>query len=83
MLTRGFLCIFVSNFMMYTTILLIQCPDQKGIISDVTSFVYEHKGNIVYIDQYVDRENAAFFMRLEAELDEEQFPHKNIYSSLC
>ena len=76
MLTRGFLCIFVSNFMMYTTILLIQCPDQKGIISDVTSFVYEHKGNIVYIDQYVDRENAAFFMRLEAELDEEQFPHK-------
>lgn len=62
--------------MMYTTILLIQCPDQKGIISDVTSFVYEHKGNIVYIDQYVDRENAAFFMRLEAELDEEQFPHK-------
>jgi formyltetrahydrofolate deformylase len=61
---------------MYTTILLIQCPDQKGIISDVTSFVYEHKGNIVYIDQYVDRENAAFFMRLEAELDEEQFPHK-------
>lgn len=76
MLTRGFLCIFVSTFMMYTTILLIQCPDQKGIISDVTSFVYEHKGNIVYIDQYVDRENAAFFMRLEAELDEEQFPHK-------
>lgn len=56
---------------MYTTILVIQCPDQKGIISDVTSFVYAHKGNIVYIDQYVDRENGAFFMRLEAELDTE------------
>ncbi|MGB2369889.1 MAG: ACT domain-containing protein, partial [Flavobacteriaceae bacterium] len=37
--------------------LVIQCPDQKGIIAEVTQFIYSHKGNILYIDQYVDREN--------------------------
>ena len=47
--------------------LTIQCPDQKGIIADVTQFIYSNKGNILYIDQYVDRENKAFFMRLESE----------------
>ncbi|MDG1823246.1 MAG: formyltetrahydrofolate deformylase [Flavobacteriaceae bacterium] len=56
---------------MYAITLVIQCPDKKGIIADVTSFVYAHKGNIQYIDQYVDRENGAFFMRLEAELNED------------
>ena len=49
--------------------LVIQCPDQKGIIAEVTQFIYGHKGNILYIDQYVDRENHAFFMRLESEFN--------------
>ena len=41
--------------------LVIQCPDQKGIIAEVTQFIYSHKGNILYIDQYVDRENQGIF----------------------
>lgn len=49
--------------------LVIQCPDQKGIIAEATQFIYSHKGNILYIDQYVDRENQAFFMRLESEFN--------------
>ncbi|MCG9972948.1 formyltetrahydrofolate deformylase [Christiangramia crocea] len=47
--------------------LLIHCPDTSGIIASVTSFFYKHKGNIIYIDQYVDVENKIFFMRLECE----------------
>ena len=54
---------------MSTLTLVIQCPDQKGIIAEVTQFIYSHKGNILYIDQYVDRENKAFFMRLESEFN--------------
>ena len=50
--------------------LVIQCQDQKGIIADVTQFIYSKKGNILYIDQYVDRENKAFFMRLESEFNQ-------------
>lgn len=47
--------------------LLIHCKDQKGIIASVTQFILEQKGNIVYIDQHVDRELGVFFMRLEGE----------------
>lgn len=46
--------------------ILINCPDQSGIISAVTSFIHTKGGNIVYIDQYVDKESAIFFMRLES-----------------
>ena len=67
---------FAAKFYMYAVTLVIQCPDKKGIISDVTSFVYQNKGNIQYIDQYVDREKGAFFMRLEAELDEQLCSYK-------
>ena len=54
---------------MISITLIIQCPDQKGIIAEVTQFIYSYKGNIIYIDQYVDRENKAFFMRLESEFN--------------
>lgn len=49
--------------------LVINCIDQKGIIASVTNFIHHNNGNILYIDQYVDRENGAFFMRLEAEFN--------------
>ena len=51
--------------------LLIHCPDTSGIIADVTSFFHKRKGNVVYVDQYVDLENKVFFMRLECEFDAE------------
>lgn len=54
-------------------ILNIHCPDQKGIIASVTNFIHQNKGNILYIDQYVDRENKLFFMRLECEFINHEF----------
>ncbi|AVR45682.1 formyltetrahydrofolate deformylase [Christiangramia fulva] len=51
--------------------LLIHCPDTSGIIAGVTSFFHGQQGNIIYIDQYVDRENKVFFMRLECEFSED------------
>lgn len=49
--------------------LLICCTDQKGIIANVTNFIQNEDGNIVYVDQHVDREQNLFFMRLESEFD--------------
>ena len=47
-------------------VVLIQCPDQKGIIAQISGFVFEHGGNIIQSDQYTtDSENGRFFMRLE------------------
>ena len=53
--------------------LVMNCLDQKGIIAAVTNLIHGNNGNIVYIDQYVDRVNAVFFMRVECEIaDNEQ-----------
>jgi len=48
-------------------IIQIHCKDQSGIIASVTNFISKNQGNIVYIDQHVDREQNVFFMRLEVE----------------
>ena len=48
-------------------VLLMHCPDQKGIIASVTEFIHQLNGNIIYIDQYVDRSQDAFFMRMVVE----------------
>ncbi|WP_080905870.1 formyltetrahydrofolate deformylase [Parabacteroides sp. Marseille-P3160] len=48
--------------------LLLHCPDQPGIIAEITNFIRVNGGNIVYLDQYVDRVDNLFFMRLEWDL---------------
>ena len=61
-----------------TAILLINCPDKQGILAVVTEFINQHKGNILYLDQYVNREEKVFFMRVEWELDTFQIPKDKI-----
>ena len=57
-------------------ILLMHCPDQPGIL--VTDFINVNGGNILYLDQYVDRENHAFFMRVEWDLTNFIIPQNKI-----
>lgn len=54
---------------MNKAILLIQCPDQKGIVAEVSRFLYSFNGNILEVDQHVDEEMGLFFMRAAWELD--------------
>ncbi len=61
-----------------TAILLLHCPDQQGIISEVTKFITDNQGNIVYLDQYVDRQDGMFFMRIQWELDGFLIPREKI-----
>ena len=49
--------------------ILIHCPDKAGIIKAVTHFLFEKKGNVIYLDQHVDQEEQVFFMRLEANFE--------------
>lgn len=49
--------------------ILIHCPDQSGIIRSVTTFVHQQKGNVVYLDQHVDKQAGVFFMRLKSEFE--------------
>lgn len=50
-------------------VLLLSCPDRRGIVASVSQFIYEHKGNIVHADQYTDTEKGQFFMRIEWEMN--------------
>ena len=51
-----------------TATLLIDCPDQRGIVAAVSEFLYRHGANIVHADQHQDAELHLFFMRVEWEL---------------
>ncbi|MFI1743546.1 formyltetrahydrofolate deformylase [Thalassobellus sediminis] len=53
--------------------ILIHCNDLSGIVASVTNFISEKKGNIIYLDQHVDREQNIFFMRLESEFIDTNF----------
>jgi formyltetrahydrofolate deformylase len=55
------------------TTILIHCPDQSGIICTVTGFIHTQGGNIIYIDQHVDKESGELFMRLESEFSDDSF----------
>lgn len=64
--------------MMKTAKLLLHCPDQPGILAEVTDFITVNKGNIIYLDQYVDHVENIFFMRIEWELESSLVPQEKI-----
>jgi formyltetrahydrofolate deformylase len=53
-----------------TAILLVDCPDRKGIVAGIANFLYSHGANILHADQHQDNELGLFFMRVEWALAE-------------
>jgi formyltetrahydrofolate deformylase len=51
-----------------TAVLLVDCPDAKGIVASVSTFLYSHGANILSSDQHQDNEAGLFFMRVEFDL---------------
>lgn len=64
--------------MMKTAKLFLHCPDKPGILAEVTDFITVNKGNIIYLDQYVDHVENIFFMRIEWELKDFLVPQEKI-----
>ncbi|QSR84917.1 formyltetrahydrofolate deformylase [Methylacidimicrobium sp. B4] len=52
-----------------SAVLLITCPDQKGLVSTIANFLFEHGGNILHADQHQDAELGLFLMRVEWDLE--------------
>ncbi|MFO0801179.1 MAG: formyltetrahydrofolate deformylase [Gemmataceae bacterium] len=64
-----------------TAVLLVTCPDRKGIVAAVSEFLYRHDANILHADQHQDAERGLFLMRVEWELpgftlDLAEFPRR-------
>ena len=54
---------------MVSAVLLISCPDQKGITAAITGFIFKNHGNILHADQHIDEQTNTFFMRIEWDMD--------------
>jgi formyltetrahydrofolate deformylase len=60
-----------------TAVLLLSCPDQKGLVATVSDFLYRNDGNIIHADQHTDPstslragpEEGIFLQRVEWELE--------------
>ena len=52
-----------------TAILLVDCPDRKGIVAAIANFLFQHGANILHADQHQDNQLQLFFMRVEFALD--------------
>jgi formyltetrahydrofolate deformylase len=61
--------ILKQSYTVKQAILIVQCPDQKGIVAEVSGFLYRYHGNILEVDQHVDGEMGRFFMRASWELE--------------
>ena len=54
---------------MKTAILTLSCPDQPGLVSGISGFIHNNKGNILSLNEFVDSESKTFFLRLEWDLE--------------
>lgn len=59
-------------------IILISSPDRPGLVAAVTDFINVNGGNIINLEQHVDKDNDAFFMRIEWDLKNFLIPKEKI-----
>ena len=64
-------------------VLLLSCPDKKGIVAGVSSFIYRNGGNIVHADQHTSVGSKTFFMRIEWELNGFRIPRREIGAAIA
>ena len=51
-----------------TATLLVNCRDRTGLVAALSTFVFDHGGNILDADQHAERDSGEFFMRLVWDL---------------
>jgi formyltetrahydrofolate deformylase len=52
-----------------TAVLLVACPDAKGLVASISRFLFEHGANILDAAEHRDNEQGRFFMRVEFDLE--------------
>jgi formyltetrahydrofolate deformylase len=55
-----------------SAILLVSCPDRKGVVASIAEFIFRHNGNILFADEHGDETSNLFLTRVEfdpAEFD--------------
>jgi len=48
--------------------LILSCANQKGLVARISQFVFQRGGDIIDLDEHVDKEVGMFFIRVEWDL---------------
>ena len=57
-----------------SAILLLSCPDRKGVVAAISGFIAQHGGNILHADEHGDSNSNTFLMRVEFDPSELDLP---------
>jgi formyltetrahydrofolate deformylase len=57
-----------------SAILLVSCPDRKGIVASISDFIFKHNGNILCNDEHGDEESNLFLTRIEFDITNFDLP---------
>jgi formyltetrahydrofolate deformylase len=57
-----------------SAVLLVSCPDRKGLVAAVSDFVFRHNGNILHTDEHTDAALQLFLLRVEFDASEFDIP---------
>jgi formyltetrahydrofolate deformylase len=52
-----------------SVVLLVQCPDRKGLDATIADFIYRHDGNILHFEQHQAGEERFYLARVEWDLE--------------
>src|SRR3954465_15926158 len=61
-----------------SAILLLSCPDKKGVVATIAGFIYQHGGNILHADEHSDVDSGIFLMRVEFDRAEFDIPLNDV-----
>jgi len=61
-----------------TAVLLLSCPDQKGIVASISNFIFRNDGNILHAAQHTAQPENILFMRIEWDLEGFAIPREGI-----
>jgi formyltetrahydrofolate deformylase len=57
-----------------SAILLVECPDQKGLDAAIADFIYRHDGNILHFEQHQAGAERFYLARVEWDLTDFKLP---------
>jgi formyltetrahydrofolate deformylase len=63
---------------MESIVFLIQCPDQKGLVSQISTFFYERGFNILNCQEHVDITQNQYFMRIKLDMSDLKTSRKDL-----
>ena len=67
---------------MNSFVIHFSCVDQEGIVSRITSIIYNFSANILSLEQFVDKEKNIFFMRAKLDLTDNSVNENDLFSRL-